>query len=109
GIWDTWLPGTPDERRSFSIMTTSGNGFMREIHDRMPVILDRRDEDSWLDPEVHEQAELQKFLKPCPSDWLTATEISSLLNSAKNNAPEVLQPAATADVRDRSMRRLFED
>src|SRR5688572_16908378 len=41
GIWDTWHPGTPDERRSFSIMTTAANEFMCEIHDRMPVILGR--------------------------------------------------------------------
>jgi putative SOS response-associated peptidase YedK len=46
GIWDTWRAGTKDERRSFSIMTTAANGLMRDIHDRMPVILDRRDEDS---------------------------------------------------------------
>jgi putative SOS response-associated peptidase YedK len=25
GIWDTWRPGSPDERQSFSIMTTAAN------------------------------------------------------------------------------------
>jgi len=38
----------------------------------MPVILGRSDEDAWLDPEIHEQEELQKLFKPCPSSWLTA-------------------------------------
>jgi putative SOS response-associated peptidase YedK len=87
-----------DERRSFSILTTSANKFMREIHDGMPVVLDRNDEDSWLDPEVHEQYELKQLLKPCPSEWLTAVEISSLVNSPKNNAPDVLEPAVTSRV-----------
>src|SRR2546427_2298756 len=32
---------------------------------RMPVILGRTDEDAWLDPEVHEQDELEKLFKPC--------------------------------------------
>jgi putative SOS response-associated peptidase YedK len=48
GIWDTWNPGTKDERPSFSILTTSANEAMSAIHDRMPVILDRRDEESGL-------------------------------------------------------------
>jgi putative SOS response-associated peptidase YedK len=109
GIWDTWRPGTTHERRSFSILTTAANAFMREIHDRMPVILDRKDEDSWLDPEIHEQEELKQLLKSCPNDWLTAVEISSLVNSPQNNTPEVLQPATISVVRDKLMRRLFSD
>ena len=92
GIWDAWHPGAPDERHSFSIMTTAANAFMREIHDRMPVILDRQDEEAWLDLEIHEQEALQKLLKPCPSAWLVAAEISTLVNSPKNNTPAVLQP-----------------
>src|SRR2546422_2026185 len=32
GIWAAWRPGTPDERRSFSIMTTAANSFMSKIH-----------------------------------------------------------------------------
>jgi|GEM_PF-531451 len=70
GIWAAWRPGTPDERWSFSIMTTAANEFMSEIHDRMPVILARSDEAAWLDPEVHEKAALEELLKPCPSEWL---------------------------------------
>jgi len=96
GIWDAWRPGTAHERWSFSILTTAANTFMSTIHDRMPVILGRSDEDAWLDPEVHEQEALQKFFKPCPSSWLTAVEISPLVNSPKNNTPAVLQPIVAA-------------
>jgi len=90
GIWDVWRGGTAEERRSFSILTTAANDFMRAIHDRMPVILGAPDLDEWLDPEIHEQDALQKLMKPCPSAWLTASEISTLVNSPKNNSPEVL-------------------
>ena len=86
GIWDTWRPGTADERQSFSILTTSANELMSEIHDRMPVILSRADEDAWLDPEVHDRQAIQSLLKPCPSSWLAATEVSPLVNSVKNNS-----------------------
>jgi putative SOS response-associated peptidase YedK len=109
GIWDVWRPGTPQEGRSFSILTTAANSLMSEIHDRMPVILGRSDEEEWLDPQVHDQDAVQRLLKPCPSSWLTACEVSPLVNSSKNNSPDLLDPV----VRDKgdvgSMRRLFED
>jgi putative SOS response-associated peptidase YedK len=105
-IWDSWRRGTPDERWSFSILTTAANSFMNEIHDRMPVILGRSDEDSWLDPECHEPEELQRLFKPCPSSWLTAMEVSPLVNSAKNNTPAVMEPADK--VADGHMPLLFE-
>ena len=95
GIWNTWRPGTPEERWSFSILTTAANTFMSKIHDRMPVILGRSDEDAWLDPEVHEQNALQQLLKPCPSSWLTAVEVSPLVNSPKNNSAALLEPVVT--------------
>jgi len=93
GVWDAWRPGTPDERRSFSILTTRANRFMRDIHDRMPVIVDQGAIGDWLNPETHEPEELKPFMKPCPDEWLSASEVSSLVNSPKNNSPEVLQPA----------------
>src|SRR4030095_3264859 len=92
GIWEAWHPGTSDERHSFTILTTAANECMREINHRMPVILGRSDEDTWLDSEFHDKESLKKLFKPCPSEWLNAVEVSTLVNSAKNNSPEVLQP-----------------
>src|SRR6185369_12541136 len=89
-VWDTWHAGSPDERRSFSILTTSANEFMREIHDRMPVILGASELDEWLDPEIHEQDALQNLMKPCPAAWLECCEVSALVNSPKNNTAEVV-------------------
>jgi len=98
GVWETWCSGRPEERRSFSIVTTAANPFMSGIHERMPVILGRADEDAWLDPERNDPNLLQKLLKPCPDSWLTAVEVSSLVNSAKNNGPELLVPATEPQV-----------
>jgi putative SOS response-associated peptidase YedK len=106
GIWETWRAGTSSERRSFSILTTAANAFMRNIHDRMPVILAASDEDTWLDPAVYNRGDLQKLLKACPDEWLAAVEISTLVNSPKNNTPDIWQlPAAVGRLR----RRLFDD
>ena len=95
GIWNTWHAGKPDARHSFSILTTSANEMMHRIHDRMPLVLDRFGVEEWIDPEVHERGALRMLMKPCPNSWLAATEVSTLVNSPKNNSPEVLAPVTT--------------
>jgi putative SOS response-associated peptidase YedK len=93
GVWDRWQPaGEPDPIHFFSIVTTKANGFMAKIHDRMPVILDTQDIEHWLDPEVQEPEHVLPLVRPCPSEWLAAYEVSTAVNSAQNNSPVVLQP-----------------
>jgi putative SOS response-associated peptidase YedK len=89
GIWESW---GPEELHSFSILTTEANSAMRPIHDRMPVILEERYLDEWLDPANDDTARLKALLRPCPSEWLEPYEISKLVNSPRNNVPEVLEP-----------------
>jgi len=80
GIWERWhSEDSKEEVYSFSIVTTEANSFMKKIHDRMPVILDREMEKVWLDPTNHDTLHLKTFLKPCPSNWLSAHEVSSLV------------------------------
>jgi putative SOS response-associated peptidase YedK len=107
GIWERWRAGTPEERRSFTIMTTAANRFMREIHDRMPVILDAAGIAEWLDPEVHERRTLEALLRPCPDECLSAVQISTLVNSAQNDTPEVLEPTGTIGAANERQGHLF--
>ena len=93
GIWTAWHAGSPDEQRSFSIMTTAANDYMANIHDRMQVILEPKQFDEWLDPEVHEPEAIKTLLQPCSSNWLDSVEVSALVNSPKNNRAEILAPA----------------
>lgn len=93
GIWDTWR--SMDGKREiecFTILTTDANKFVGSIHNRMPVIMDPKKEEEWLDSRLEKPQELSKFLKPCPASWLDAYEVSTAINSPKNNRPEVLRP-----------------
>jgi len=90
GIWDKWTSPEGEEVRSFSILTTAPNSLMAKIHDRMPVILDRETEKRWIE-NVPEEA-LLEFLKPCHSESLVAFPVSSLVNSPKNDNPELIVP-----------------
>lgn len=97
GVWERWQPaGRPEPVHSFSIVTTHANDFMARIHDRMPVILDERDVELWLDPEVQEPEQVLPLVRPCPAEWLAAYEVSTLVNSPRRNSPDVLLPAQSA-------------
>jgi putative SOS response-associated peptidase YedK len=91
GIWDKWTSADGEEIRSFSILTTTPNSLMEKIHDRMPVILDRETEKRWIDNTPAET--LLEMLKPCDPRSLIAYPVSSLVNSPRNESPEILQPA----------------
>jgi len=47
-------------------------------------------------------------MKPCPDEWLAAAEVSPLVNSPKNNTPEILEPAVAQGIAI-PQRRLFAD
>ena len=91
GIWERWADPAGVEVQTFAVITTGANGFMAPIHDRMPVILEPGDEDSWLSADT-EPAALHALLVPCAEGRLAAHEVSSLINSPRNNAPELLEP-----------------
>ena len=90
GIWDRW--GGPAGQLSFSILTTRANSLMAPMHDRMPVILGPEEEEAWLDPKRETSKEIVKLLKPCPSGWLDAYEVSTAVNSPRNNRAEIIEP-----------------
>jgi putative SOS response-associated peptidase YedK len=53
--------------RSCVIITTTPNEVVAPIHDRMPVILAREDEEAWLNPDEAESEALLPFLRPLPA------------------------------------------
>ncbi|MCX6246045.1 MAG: SOS response-associated peptidase [Bacteroidetes bacterium] len=92
GLWDKWISPEGEEVRSFSILTTGPNSLMEKIHDRMPVILDRETEKRWI--ENVRMEDLMEFLKPFPASSMVAYPVSSLVNSSKNDSPELIVPVA---------------
>lgn len=90
GLWDQWKSPDGQIVRTFTILTTTPNELMAEIHDRMPVILTKEDEKLWL--KSADQAQLQELLKPFPAAGMDVYRISELVNSPKNNTEAVARP-----------------
>jgi putative SOS response-associated peptidase YedK len=80
------------EKEGYVIITTKPNSLMEKIHNRMPVILRKEDESEWLNPDNNEIDRLEKMLDPFPSNEMEDYKISSLVNSPKNNFPEITKP-----------------
>ncbi len=90
GIWETWKDTEDRLIHSFSIITTNSNSLMESIHDRMPVILNRRHEEAWLKEE--NMTQLSKLLIPFDNTKMEAYSISRKVNSSKNNGSEIIVP-----------------
>jgi len=90
GIWDQWKNPEGEIIQSFSIITTSPNALMAEIHNRMPVILPKKSEKFWLEGENEKQ--LLEMLQPYPDNLMDAYRISELVNSPRNNSREIIEP-----------------
>lgn len=94
GLWETWKQPDNSWLLTCAIITTSANEFMTSIHDRMPVILPRESEVLWLDHDEQDVATLSELLLPYDSDQMEAYEVSTLVNSPRNNSPELISPVA---------------
>jgi putative SOS response-associated peptidase YedK len=92
GLWASWRdPQAEAWLDSCTIITTTANGLVAPVHDRMPVILPRTAEAAWLDPEL-DPAAVDALLVPYPAEEMHAAEASMLVNSVKNDGPELLDP-----------------
>ena len=98
GLWESWHDPNADEGapslRTCVIITTEPNELLAPIHDRMPVVLPESQWDTWLDVENHDVGALRKLLVPFPARELEAWEVSTRVNKADNNGPELLERAA---------------
>ena len=52
GLWEHWQDPKGEAIDSCTILTTEANELLQQIHERMPVILNPKDYDLWLDPTV---------------------------------------------------------
>jgi len=92
GLWSTWKSPEGGLVETFTILTTDANGVIRELHDRMPVVVDRADFGTWLDPKVDDKEKLQALLKPAPDEDFETVPVSRAVNSPAHDAPDCVEP-----------------
>lgn len=90
GLWERWKSPDGEEIHSCTILTTEANDLLRSIHDRMPVILDPKDYDLWLNPVAQNTESLQQLLRPYQAEAMTSYAVSTKVNNPANNIPECI-------------------
>jgi putative SOS response-associated peptidase YedK len=92
-----WRKPNGDSLETFTIITTEPNELMCPIHDRMPVMLRREDEEQWLDVTGARFDKARLVLKPYPSDQMDAYDVSPIVNKPENDTAECIQPLSGSE------------
>ncbi len=93
GLYERWKSPSEKIIQSCTIITTDPNALMKPIHNRMPVILKQKDEESWLDTTNEDLDSLTKLLKKYPANKMEAYEVSTYVNSPKNTGSQCIRPS----------------
>jgi putative SOS response-associated peptidase YedK len=76
-----------------TILTTTPNADIANLHNRMPVVLNDDDAATWVLEDLSLE-QLTAFLRPCPNGWLRMAPASLRVNDVHNQGPELLDPEA---------------
>src|SRR5881409_1355727 len=87
GLWERWVGEEDDYIESCTILTTEPNELLVQVHNRMPVILDAKDYELWLDPDVQEVTRLKPLMHPFSPEQMTYYPVSLRVNNPKHDDP----------------------
>lgn len=92
GLYDTWTSPEGVRISTCTVITTESNEMMRDIHERMPVILPREKEAVWLDRSMKNVDQLRPLLRPYPSELMMAYPVSSRVGNVRNDDEQCIEP-----------------
>ena len=96
GLWEVWkdreAPPEAEGHKSCAIITTEASDSVRDVHNRMPLILKPEAFDEWLDPENKEPGKIEEILKKGCVQNLKRYPISKRVNNVGNNSKECIEP-----------------
>lgn len=96
GIWEEFEDTDGNEFHTFSIITVESIGIVATIHERMPVIFTREQEEIWMDKHSTED-DLINLLTPYPAEKINHYPVSPRINNANTNLPSLIVPTPPAD------------
>jgi putative SOS response-associated peptidase YedK len=91
GLWDTWKDkASGQELKTYTILTTDPNELLKPIHNRMPVIVARKDYQRWMAPAEPSHLPVD-LLRPFPADEMKAWKVSRAVGNVRNNDPSLVE------------------
>jgi putative SOS response-associated peptidase YedK len=90
-LYDVWTNPDGEDLHTFTIITKDSDGFVAQLHNRMPVILDRDLEEAWLDREITTANEVLDILERSAGVTLDAYPVSRLVNRPSVDSEDLIQ------------------
>jgi len=91
GLWTRWRDPDTDERVvTCTVITTKADPSIEAIHDRMPVSLNPKLWEDWLDSDQRDTDTALQILDANESGSIQFRPVPTLVNSVRNNGPELL-------------------
>lgn len=97
GIYNTWVSESGEGICTCAIITTEANDLIRDVHNRMPVIIPEEKVNLWLESDRDDEQTLLTMLNPYPAEEMEMHEISFRVNSPVYDNEDVIRPIRRAD------------
>ncbi len=91
GIWARRTDENGEPEENFAVISVAPNEQLKDIHKRMPMILDKDHYLSWLDPAADLET-LKALCRPYPNPILAAYKVSTKVNNPNADDPDCIKP-----------------
>ena len=91
GVYEYWFDNNIGKTiLSCALLTTEPNEKIEAIHDRMPVILEQKNWNTWFDMNSSYE-QLNALYSPVSNDFVEITQVNEIVNSVKNDSVECIK------------------
>jgi putative SOS response-associated peptidase YedK len=97
GMYEKWKQPDGQYLWTFTLITQPAGPSIDHIHDRMPAILGKDQEQTWIDPTLS-PAQALELLHPPGGDEIKFYKVSDAVNKVVNNNPELIKPVSDEQV-----------
>lgn len=98
GVAETWMGPNGEEVDTVAIVTAPAAPEMAALHDRVPVTIDPRDFDRWLDGGEIDLEPVMELLVAPPQGTFVWHEVSTAVNRVANDSPDLILPCSEEDI-----------
>lgn len=97
GVAETWTGPNGEEVDTVAIVTAAAHREMAMLHERVPVTIDPRDFDRWLDGNATDAETAMDMMTAPPPGTFVWHEVSTAVNRVANDSADLLAPFSAED------------